>query len=157
MASFLIVESRPKLWRQPRFRRFWTASTVSDFGTPITTLAIQILVVVNLEASATELGVVNAARWVPYLAFGLFAGVLADRVRHRLRVLGMCQLGLAVLLTILPVLYVAGLLTLSSVVAVLLAGGAVSVLGDASAQSVLPRLVDRRVLAAALVALIKSV
>jgi hypothetical protein len=40
---------------------------------------------------------------------------------------------------------------------VLLAGGAVSVLGDASAQSVLPRLVDRRVLAAALVALIKSV
>ena len=61
----------------------WTASTVSDFGTPITTLAIQILVVVNLEASATELGVVNATRWVPYLAFGLFAGVLADRVRHR--------------------------------------------------------------------------
>ena len=93
---------------------------------------------------------------MPYLAFGLFAGVLADRVRHRLRVLGMCQLGLAVLLTILPVLYVAGLLTLSSVVAVLLAGGAVSVLGDAT-QSVLPRLVDRRVLAAALVALIKSV
>jgi MFS family permease len=149
MASFLIVESRPKLWRQPGFRRFWTASTVSDFGTPITTLAIQILVVVNLEASATELGVVNAARWVPYLAFGLFAGVLADRVRHRLRLLGMCQLGLAILLTILPALYFAGLLTLSSVIAVLVAFGAVSVLGDASAQSVLPRLVDRRVLAAA--------
>ena len=34
------------------FRLFWTASTVSDFGTPITTLAIQVLVVTTLSGSA---------------------------------------------------------------------------------------------------------
>ena len=34
------------------FRLFWTASTVSDFGTPSTTLAIQVLVVTTLSGSA---------------------------------------------------------------------------------------------------------
>ena len=49
------------------FRLFWTASTVSDFGTPITTLAIQVLVVTTLSGSAVDVGLVNAARWLPYL------------------------------------------------------------------------------------------
>ena len=34
------------------FRLFRTASSVSDFGTPITTLAIQVLVVTTLSGSA---------------------------------------------------------------------------------------------------------
>ena len=34
------------------FRLLWTASTVSDVGTPITTLAIQVLVVTTLSGSA---------------------------------------------------------------------------------------------------------
>ena len=49
------MESSTTLWRQPGFRRFWTASTVSDFGTPITTLAIQILVVVSRGLLASGL------------------------------------------------------------------------------------------------------
>ncbi|HYU84388.1 MAG TPA: hypothetical protein VEK80_06245 [Kribbellaceae bacterium] len=31
---------------------------------------------VTLQASATWVGVLNASRWVPYLLFGLVAGVL---------------------------------------------------------------------------------
>ena len=41
------------------FRLFWTASTVSDFGTPITTLAIQVLVVTTLSGSAADVGLVR--------------------------------------------------------------------------------------------------
>jgi hypothetical protein len=81
------------------FGRFWTASTVSDFGTPVTVLAVQILVVVDLQATASQVGLVRAAQWLPYLAFGLLAGALVDRVRRRLRVLWLCDPGRAAALT----------------------------------------------------------
>ena len=65
------------------FRLFWTASTVPDFGTPITTLAIQVLVVTTLSGPAAEVGLVNAARWLPYLLFGVLGGLLADSLGYR--------------------------------------------------------------------------
>ena len=58
------------LWRQLGVAVL-AASTASDFGTPVTVLAVQILVVVDLQATATEVGLVRAAQWLPYLAFGL--------------------------------------------------------------------------------------
>jgi MFS family permease len=137
------------LWRQLGFGRFWTASTVSNFGTPVTVLAVQILVVVDLQATATEVGLVRAAQWLPYLAFGLLAGALVDRVRRRLRVLWLCDLGRAMALATVPMLYAAGMLNIVSLVAVLLAFGLLSVVNDAAAQSALPRLVDRPLLAVA--------
>jgi MFS family permease len=130
------------LWRRPGFTRFWTASTVSGFGTPVTVLAVQILVVVDLGATATEVGLVRAAQWLPYLAFGLLAGALVDRLRRRLRVLWLCDLGRAVTLLTIPMLHAAGLLHIVSLVAVLLIFGLLSVVNDAAAQSALPRLVD---------------
>ena len=39
---------------------------MSDFGTPITTLAIQVTVVTTLSGSAADVGLINAARWLPY-------------------------------------------------------------------------------------------
>ena len=72
-----------RLRDRPDFVRFWAASTVSGFGSYVTTLALQVLVVVMLVGTATDVGVVNAARWLPYLALGLVAGVLADRLRRR--------------------------------------------------------------------------
>jgi len=71
-----------KLRGHPGFVRFWVADSVSLVGTYVTTLALQVLAVVNLQASATELGVLSGARWLPYLLFGLFAGVLVDRYRR---------------------------------------------------------------------------
>ena len=149
MPGFVLVDPSPRLWSQPGFRRFWTASTVSDFGTPVTGLAVQILVVVNLQATNVEIGVVRTAQWVPYLAFGLLAGALVDRVRRRLSVLWLCDLGRAVLLAVIPALHLLGLLSLPAVVAVLFVFGLLSVMNDAAAQSFLPRLVDHRLLAAA--------
>lgn len=137
------------LWRQVGFGRFWTASTVSAFGTPVTVLAVQILMVVDLQATATEVGLVRAAQWLPYLALGLLAGALVDRVQHRLRVLWLCDLGRALTLVAVPLLHAAGLLNIVSLIVVLLAFGLLSVVNDAAAQSVLPRLVDRPLLAVA--------
>ena len=72
-----------RLRTHPGFRLFWAASTVSDFGSEITTLALRVLVVTTLAGSSADVGLVNAARWVPYLLFGVLVGALADRVRRR--------------------------------------------------------------------------
>jgi MFS family permease len=98
------------------FRLFWTASTVSDFGTPITTLAIQGLVVTTLSGSAAEVGLVNAARWLPYLLFGVLVGALADRARRKPLLVG-SDLGRAALLCAVPLLARPGLLTLPTLAA----------------------------------------
>lgn len=44
------------------FVRFWLASSVSDFGTCITTVALSVLVLLTLEGTAWDQGLVNAAR-----------------------------------------------------------------------------------------------
>ncbi|WP_460432920.1 MFS transporter, partial [Arthrobacter tumbae] len=72
-----------KLRKNSAFVRFWTASTVSDFGTYITTVALSVLVLVSLDGTALDQGLVNAARWAPYLLFGLLAGIWVDRFRRR--------------------------------------------------------------------------
>ncbi|WCI08937.1 MFS transporter [Arthrobacter sp. OVS8] len=68
-----------KLRRYRPFVRFWLASTVSDFGTYVTTLALSVLILVTMNGTALDQGLVNAARWTPYLLFGLVAGVWIDR------------------------------------------------------------------------------
>ncbi|TDS84625.1 hypothetical protein EV640_10721 [Nesterenkonia aurantiaca] len=54
-----------KLRGNSAFMRFWFASTVSDFGTYITTVALSVLVLVSLSGTAFDQGLVNAARWAP--------------------------------------------------------------------------------------------
>jgi predicted MFS family arabinose efflux permease len=131
-----------RLREHREFLRFWSASTVSDFGTYVTTLALQVLVVVTLHASATEVGIVNAARWLPYLMFGLVAGVLADRYRRRPILVG-TDLGRAVVLGLVPLLWLFGALSIPVLVVLMFVGGTLSVQSDAAHQSFLPRLVTQ--------------
>jgi len=56
------------------FWKFWAASTVSGFGSYVTALAVRVLVVVTLHGSALQVGLVNAAGWLPYLLFGCSPG-----------------------------------------------------------------------------------
>lgn len=132
----------------PGYRRFWIASTASAFGTPVTAFAIQILTLETLHASTTQLGLVSAARWTPYLLLGLVIGVLVDRYRRRPVLVG-ADFGRAVLLGVLPVLALTGRLTVGLLAAVVLVFGVLSLLFDAADQSFLPRLVPAPLLTVA--------
>ena len=55
----------------PGFRRFWWGEAVSGFGSAVTGLALQTLVVVTLGGTAVQVGWLNAATWLPYLVLGL--------------------------------------------------------------------------------------
>mgnify|MGYP002350658766 FL=1 len=124
------------------FGRFWAAATISSFGTAVTAVALPVLVVQELEASAFSVGVVNAAQLVPYAVVGLVAGVYADRWRRR-RILVWSSIGRAASLGVLPVLWALGVLEVWTLVVLLLAFGTFSVFGFAATQSLLPQLVPR--------------
>ena len=66
------------------FWLYWQAGAVSGFGSYITLLALQTLVVLTLHGSAAQVGWLNAARWLPYLVVGVVVGALVDRRRRRL-------------------------------------------------------------------------
>ncbi len=140
------MTDRPlRLRRNAGFRRFWAASTISDLGTQIGTVAIGVLVVADLGGTATDVGLVQSAGVAPYLAVGLFAGVLADRVRRKPLLVG-TDLGRALVLACVPLLAVTGTLDVPVLAALMVAFGLLSVLNAAAHQSFLPRLLPRELL-----------
>jgi MFS family permease len=128
--------------------RFWTASTVSGFGTYITTLAVQILVVVTLHQQAAGVGLVSAARWLPYTLFGVLVGVLVDRSRRR-PILIITDLGRGALLIAIPLLAFSHHLSLVVLIVFMAVFGLMSLFNDAAFQSFLPRLVPPSLLTSA--------
>lgn len=135
----------PRLVQVPGYARFWTASAVSAFGSQITGLALQILTAVTLSASATQVGIVNAARWAPYLLFGLMAGVVVDRCRRKPMMVA-TDLARAVLLGAIPVLYALDRLTIPTLCLFVFTFGVLSLLFEAANQSYVPLLVPKELL-----------
>jgi MFS family permease len=127
----------------PSFARYWTAAAISSFGSAVTTVAMPVLVVKTLHASPFEVGLVNAAQFLPYAMLGLVAGVYADRWRRK-PVLVWGSFGRAVALGTIPLLWLLHTLTLWALVGLLLVFGAFSVLAFAATQSLLPRVVPRQ-------------
>ncbi|WP_341395765.1 MFS transporter [Arthrobacter sp. G119Y2] len=134
-----------RLRQNPGFVRFWLASTVSDFGTYITTLAVSVLILVTMDGTALDQGLVNAARWAPYLLFGLAAGIWVDRFSRR-TVLIAGDLGRGLILTGICAAAAAGFLTAPWLMILMFAFGTLALTSDAAYQSFLPRLVPRPLL-----------
>ncbi|MEV7647238.1 MFS transporter [Arthrobacter sp. NPDC089319] len=134
-----------KLRRNSAFVRFWLASTVSDFGTYITTVALTVLILVSLKGTALDQGLVNAARWAPYLIFGLLAGIWVDRFRRR-TVLITGDFGRGLILAMLCLLGVLGFLSVPAVTVLMFGFGTLALMSDAAHQSFLPQFVARPLL-----------
>ena len=118
------------------------AETVSGFGSYVTTIALQVLVVLTLSGTATDVGLLNASRWLPYLLFGLIVGALVDR-RRRKPILVATDLGRGMLLGGIPILWLLGWLSLPVLMVFVALFGVLSLLNDSASQSFLPRLVPQ--------------
>ncbi|PYY61400.1 MFS transporter [Curtobacterium sp. MCSS17_011] len=136
------------LRRVPGFRSYWSAATVSSFGSAVSAVAVPVLVVTVLHASPFEVGLVNAAQFLPYALFGLIVGAYVDRFRRK-PLLIWASVGRGVCLGTIPVLWLTGLLSLWVTAAALFVFGILSVVGFAATQSLLPRIVPRPLLLAA--------
>jgi MFS family permease len=124
----------------PGFGRFWVGETVSAFGSYVTLLALQTLVVLTLDGTAQQVGWLSSARWLPYLVLGLVVGALVDRRRRRPLMIG-TDLARAALLTVIPVAWALDALTLPLLLVVVAVFGVASLVNDAASQSFMPRLV----------------
>ena len=124
------------------FRLYWRANAVSAMGTYVTLLALQTLVVLDLGGSATEVGWLNSARWLPFLVVGVVVGALVDRQPRR-PVMVVTDLVQATLLASIPLLWWFDRLSFPALLIVVAAYGTASVINGAAAMSLLPRLVRR--------------
>lgn len=119
--------------------RLWAASTGSNLGDGIVLAALPLLAA---ELTRDPVGVagVTVAAQLPWLVFGLLAGVVVDRVDRR-TVMWTVDVGRAALLAGLAVAVWLDVVSLPVVYVVVFALGIGETLFDTAAQSVLPRLV----------------
>lgn len=130
------------LWRSPDFRNLWIAQTVSALGSSVTTVALPLTAVLILYASPSQMGLLGAAAGLPALLFGLFAGVWVDRLRRR-PILVAADLGRAVLLGSIPVVYLLGVLRMEYLYAIAFLVGTLSLFFDIAVTSFLPTVLQR--------------
>ena len=127
---------------QPGFPAVWGGEPVSELGSQISLLAIPLLAVNSLHATAFEMGLLTAAWTATFLIVGLPAGVWVDHVRRR-RLMIATDLGRFLALGSIPIAYAVGGLTLVQLFVVTLASGILTVFFDVAYQSYLPSLVGR--------------
>lgn len=131
----------------PNYRRFWTASALSNMADGIFQVALPLLAVRLTDSPALVAGVALANR-LPWLLFALQAGALADRLDRR-RTMFNVDLARVVLIGGLAAATAAGAEHLWLLYVVAFALGVGETLFDTAAQSVMPSVVDREQLSRA--------
>jgi MFS family permease len=135
----------PPLLRTHRsFRNFWTGQTISLFGDQISLVALPLLAVLELHASAVQVGILGAAALAPNLLFSVHLGVWADRRPSRRRLMIVADLGRAALFATIPLAALLGALSLAQLYVVAFAAGSLSMLFSIVYDVVFVSLVERQ-------------
>jgi MFS family permease len=100
------------------------------------------LVALTLTRSATQIALLSAATWLPWLLLGMLAGVAVDRTDRR-RTQMVAMLARAAVLGVGMWLVVSGNLSMAWLVTVVLAYGVTEVFADIAQTSLVPDLVPR--------------
>lgn len=135
-------KASPSLWKHRDFLLLWSGQTISDMGSAVTTLAIPLLAITLLHATAFEMGLLTASGTVAYLLVALPAGVLIDRVAKR-RVMLVCDLAKGLVLATVPICSLVGGLSIGLLYAVTFISGCLAVFFEIAYQSFVPVLLDR--------------
>jgi MFS family permease len=130
------------LWRNGAFQRVWAAATVSIFGSLITRVALPFVAIILLNADSVGVALVRSMDLIAGLAFGLVAGAWVDRLRRR-PVLIWSDVGRAVLLSIVPLAWVGGWLSLPLLLVVTLLAAVLTTFFDAADNAYLPTVVPK--------------
>ena len=133
------------LWRNSNFLKLWTSETISQFGSQFTGLALPLTAIIILSADSVQVGILNFAGSVPWLMFGLLAGVWIDRHRKQ-RIMVTSNILRGSVLALIPIAAVLGVITklgIPFLYAISFAVGFLQVFFDITYQSYLPSLVRR--------------
>jgi MFS family permease len=129
------------------FRLLLAGQTTSQLGTQVSSVALPLLAVLTLQATAFQVGLINAASTVAFALIGLPAGVWLDQLRRR-PVLVASDVLRAVVLATIPIAALLGVLSVAQLVVVSFVVGLGRVFFDVGYRSYLPSVIGRdRVLA----------
>lgn len=135
-------------FRHRAYAQFWSGALVSNTGTWMQNYALTVLVY-SLRSSELDLGIVNFVSGIPTLIFGLYAGVLADRVDRR-KLIIWAQAALMLQAAMLGALYSFGRLTSQHTIEALIwiallgfVAGTLASLSFPAWQALVPDLVPR--------------
>jgi MFS family permease len=131
----------------PDFRRLWTSSLITRFGSMVTYVAAPFQIK-EITGSFVAVGILGVVEIIPLIIFGLYGGALADRL-DRKRIVVLCEFGFT--LTVLALAFNSTMqhpsIWVIYVVAMLTA--ALDGLQRPSLDAMLPRLVPMNKLGAA--------
>jgi MFS family permease len=134
----------PRLLRENvQFRRFWAGQAVSLVGDQVTLIALPLVAVLALDASAAQMGYLFAAELAPNLLFSLHAGAWVDRRGRRRQLMIATDLARAALIASIPLAYAFDALTFAHMVVVGFLMGTMSVLFHVSYSTLFVSLVPR--------------
>ena len=138
MLKKIAVDISP-LRKYPDFRRLWTSGLISYFGSMITYVALPFQIK-ELTNSYIAVGLMGAVELIPLIVFGLYGGVLADRVDRRKMIL-ITEFALMVMTFSL---FINSQLAKPSLIGIYIVAGSFAALDGLqrpSADAILPRLV----------------
>jgi MFS family permease len=142
MAARTSRTSADSLWRNAPFVRFWSAQSISQFGDRVSELAVPLIAVTDLHASAVQVSALTALIWAPNL-LAMVMGAWVDHQPHKRRLMVAADLFRAVVLISLPIAAAAGVMTIGQLFAVAALTGAAGVLFNTSYSSFFAHLVPR--------------
>ena len=130
------------LLRNADFRMLWLSSTITNFGSQITNLALPLTAALLLHASPWQMGVLIALEVLPFGLLGLFAGVWIDR-GSKLRIVIVSEIGRGAALLIVPLAAFTDWLSMPVLYLAGFAVGTGNAIGGAAAQVLMAQMVGR--------------
>ncbi len=124
------------------FWRYWSAMAVSQTGTAVTAVALPLVAVTTLHASAFEVSLLTAATYLAWALIGLPAGVLVARLPLRGTQVAMDLIRAAAIVS-MPAAWLLGHLTMAHLVAAALVVSLANVVFDVGGATFLPAIVGR--------------
>lgn len=132
------VAARPRRW-SPEFGLYWTSATTSYLGDGIRFAALPLLAA-SLSSSAFDVALIATAASLPWLLFGLAAGVIVDHV-DRLRAMALLQLVRGALLFVIVASVLTGRSTIPLLAALVFVFSSLEVVSDVASHAALPQIV----------------
>jgi MFS family permease len=139
-----MLKPKGNLWHHRDFTRLWFSDTVSQFGNQFTQIALPLIAVSVLRASATQVAILIGLQTLSFPVLGMFVGVWADRMRKR-RIMVTCNFGRMATLASIPLAFFLdhALFSIYLLFVVGLVNGIFTVFFDISYQAYLPFLIDK--------------
>src|SRR2546428_6702738 len=131
-----------RLWRHADFLKLWAGQTISVVGSEFTVLALPTIAILQLHATAPQVGLLASLQRLAFPVLALFAGVWIDRVRRRPLMIAADGLRATALLSI-PLVAAVGALTLLQLYVVAAILGLGTVIFDIAYLAYVPTLVGR--------------